>query len=164
MRIPLKKISDERGSFHKILSNSENLPPLHFVEIFYSKSLSNCVRGFHLQTHSHSNHRLITVTEGEVIDYLIDLRPESETFCNVIQNRLDLNSDSILIPPGVAHAFYTLKEATMLYATTSYYNPDYDTGVRFNSVVDTSDLRIDFISSRDLELPTLDDFLKNYHE
>jgi dTDP-4-dehydrorhamnose 3,5-epimerase len=159
--IPHTYANDNRGYFKKIYSASshESLLKNSFKEIFYSKTLKHCVRGFHLQTDIAENHRLIRVIEGSVLDYLLDLRPLSSTYGKVKEYSLDENSYSLLVPPGVAHAFYALETSTLLYATTSVYNPKFDTGVRFDSVIDTTNMAISQISTRDLELPTLQEYL-----
>ena len=158
--IPHTFNNDERGYFKKIYTATahENLLKDSFKEIFYSKTLKHCVRGFHLQTDSAENQRLVRVIEGSVRDYLLDLRPSSVTYGEVQEFQLDENSYSLLVPPGVAHAFYALETSTILYATTSVHNPKFDTGVRFDSVIDTSEMTISQISVRDLALPTLQEY------
>jgi dTDP-4-dehydrorhamnose 3,5-epimerase len=158
--IPHSFNHDERGYFKKIYSaaSHENLMLDSFKEIFYSKTLKHGVRGFHLQTDIAENQRLIRVIEGSVRDYLLDLRPLSPTYGEVQEHLLDADSYSLLIPPGIAHAFYTLEVSTLLYATTSVHDPKFDTGVRFDSVIDTSKMNIAQISVRDLALPTLQEY------
>jgi dTDP-4-dehydrorhamnose 3,5-epimerase len=163
--IPHTFVNDDRGYFKKIYSatSHESLLTNEFKEIFYSKTLKHCVRGFHLQTNIAENQRLIRVIEGSVRDYLLDLRPSSATYGEVREFQLDENSHSLLVPPGVAHAFYALETSTLLYATTSVYTPKFDTGVRFDSVIDTTKMVISQISTRDLELPTLQNYqARNY--
>lgn len=163
--IPHSYYHDERGYFKKIYTatDHENLILESFKEIFYSKTLQHCVRGFHLQTDTAENQRLIRVIEGSVRDFLLDLRPSSPTYGEVQEHQLDANSYSILVPPGVAHAFYTLETSTLLYATTSVHDPKFDTGVRFDSVIDTSEMTISQISDRDLALPTLQEYLTRHN-
>jgi dTDP-4-dehydrorhamnose 3,5-epimerase len=158
--IPHTFSNDERGNFKKIYTASAhgNLIEGSFKEIFYSKTLKHCVRGFHLQTYASENQRLIKVIEGAVRDYLLDLRPSSLTYGEVLEHELDENSFSLIVPPGVAHAFYALETSTLLYATTSVHEPKFDTGVRFDSVIDTSKMAISQISIRDLKLPTLQEY------
>jgi dTDP-4-dehydrorhamnose 3,5-epimerase-like enzyme len=62
------------------------------------------------------------------------------------------------VPPGVAHAFFALQDSIVFYATTSVHNPEFDTGVRFDSVIDTTAMSISSISIRDQNLPTLQEF------
>jgi dTDP-4-dehydrorhamnose 3,5-epimerase len=164
--VPLLSSQDERGYFKKLYSspNHQNVSSFDFQEIFYSKTIKHGIRGFHLQNGIASNYRLIRVVVGSVKDYLLDLRTTSETYGEVLELDLDEHSHSILVPPGVAHAIYALETSITLYATTSVYDPKFDTGVRFDSVIDTKHIPISVVSIRDQQLPTLQEYKDIYND
>jgi dTDP-4-dehydrorhamnose 3,5-epimerase len=164
--VPLFSSQDERGYFKKMYSSSnhQHETRFNFQEIFYSKTIKHGIRGFHLQNGIASNYRVISVVVGSVRDYLLDLRTTSKTYGEVLEYDLDENSHSLLVPPGVAHALYALETSIVLYATTSVYNPEFDTGVRFDSVIDTTHLPISVVSIRDQHLPTLQEYKDLYND
>jgi dTDP-4-dehydrorhamnose 3,5-epimerase/CDP-3, 6-dideoxy-D-glycero-D-glycero-4-hexulose-5-epimerase len=67
---------DIRGTFVKTY-NSERLAAAGFDEIFresyYSKSHKNVIRGMHFQIPPHDHEKLVYVTEGEIMDVVLDL-------------------------------------------------------------------------------------------
>jgi dTDP-4-dehydrorhamnose 3,5-epimerase len=153
--------NDLRGSFTKILTNFDVYEGLNlnFVECFVSKNFTGSVRGMHLQIGLSKNYRLIYVTQGEIQDALVDLRSTSSTFGQVESRLLTFERpQTILIPPGVAHGFQSLSESTMIYLTTSTYNPGLDVGVNPLSIGLKWLLPITHLSSRDKLLPDLSDW------
>ena len=165
--IPCVSSEDNRGYFKKVYSSANDVSittSFNCKEIFYSKTIKHGVRGFHLQNGIASNYRLISVVVGSVREFLLDLRPTSKTYGEVKEFDLHEGTYSILVPPGVAHAFYALETSIMLYLTTSVYMPEFDTGVRFDTVIDTTDLSISSISIRDQNLPTLEEYKARYRD
>ena len=63
--------------------------------------------------------------------------------------------DSIYIPPGVAHGFATLTDATITYLVDSYYNPSDELGVAWNDPEIAADWGVDepTLSKRDQSNP-----------
>lgn len=152
---------DERGSFLKLYTHEQSgyVEPFVLFESFISESRKGVVRGFHLQTGISANHRVIQVIEGKVLDVLLDLRTDSNTFG--MYESMELSADNrltLLIPPGVAHGFQALEKSKMLYMTSSAWDPARDTGVRPVGSGFTWPLPITFMSQRDTNLPTLEEF------
>ena len=63
----------------------------------------------------------------------------------------------IYIPPGVAHGFAALEDATLTYLVDNYYDGDDEFGVRFDDVEVAMDWGIvdPILSDRDRTCPTL---------
>jgi len=104
--------------------------------------------------------KLVTCLTGEIFDVVLDIREGSPTFGKWETFTLnDINRETIYLPPGVAHGFYTLSEgATVLYNVTSVHSPVHDLGILWSSSgIDWPDT-VPTVSSRDRELPALDDF------
>jgi dTDP-4-dehydrorhamnose 3,5-epimerase len=153
---------DSRGSFvknyTKSLSGLSEPLPLH--EVFTSTSLPGVVRGFHLQVGSSENYRIIQLISGKVLDVLLDLRPKSETFGHFQQRELTYGkNETLLIPPGVAHGFQAFELSTMIYLTTSGWDPENDTGVNPLTSGFEWPLTITNMSERDKNLPNLEKYL-----
>lgn len=148
---------DERGLFSEVTRHG-------FKQINLSISHQNTIRGMHLQTNMPQG-KLITPTSGAILDVAIDLRKNSPTFKKIFSIELEAFSGfSFYVPAGCAHGFLTLTPiATVMYACTEHYNKESDGGIRFDSF--GFDWPIDhekpfFISQRDRQLPTIDDYLK----
>ncbi len=132
-------------------------------EVFVSISSPGVVRGLHLQVKESENYRVIQLLQGRVFDVLLDLRPDSETFCTYQTRELVFGlNETLLIPPGVAHGFQAIEESTMLYLTSSSWDPLMDKGVNpINTEIEWP-LPVSSMSERDRQLPSLDDFLASY--
>ena len=156
-------MEDSRGSFVKFFqasSLSAFQSNLRFAEFFRTHTYQGGVRGFHLQTGPAENLRVIHVIHGVIHDVLIDLRPESETYLQIEERTMSGSTpSSLIVPPGVAHAFQAIEEAEVFYGVTSEHAPEFDTGVNVNSVYQKWPLTISVISERDRHLPSLDEWI-----
>jgi dTDP-4-dehydrorhamnose 3,5-epimerase len=168
-RTSLSRFTDHRGSFIKTFdADQQKKFGLRGVkEYFFSKSNKNVWRGMHLQVGQFASNRLIYCLNGAAIDFLIDLRKNSKSFCSV--QSFDLKSDQkiegVFVPSGVAHGFLALRDQTEIhYISDRSHHRDYDSGVNPYSipeiakVLDNTDITI---STRDMQLPSLKDFLEN---
>lgn len=155
---------DNRGSFRKTFSaiHLDGSFDFSLAEIFYSVSKPGVFRGLHLQTKNSASLRCITLSSGRVIDVLLDLRPHSDTFLETVYFEWVSDDDvsSILIPPGVAHGFLALEDATLVYVSDNSHEPTTDTGVNpltLNLPFLSDDLEI---SERDRALPGISAWAK----
>ena len=158
--IPFK---DQRGTlvkvYHQASFNHWGLR-LQCAELFYSRSPQNVIRGFHFQQPPYSLEKLIWVTEGEILDVVLDLRTASPTYGQCFATRLaQENCHGLYIPQGVAHAFGVLSEfATVLYATSQIYSAPHDAGIRWDSTDFRWPIENPILSDKDRQLPQLDQF------
>lgn len=115
-----QKYTDERGFFQQDI-NSLMLKNLGFGSFFQknlSKSAIGVIRGMHWQSKKSAQKKIITCFQGAVIDVVIDLRPDSETYGEINSFKLDSYEPNYLkIPAGFAHGFQSLEENTIF----SYY-------------------------------------------
>lgn len=134
---PIKR-TDCRGYFvktyhEKFLSNYGLVR--NFNEEYFSMSNANVIRGMHFQVPPYEHDKLVYCVQGSVVDVVLDLRPGSTTFKKY--EVFDLNAENanmLFIPKGCAHGFLSLENNTlMMYKVTSMYNPDFDSGVLWNS-------------------------------
>lgn len=128
---------DARGIFIKSF-HEEKLKQIGFTDSFkesyYSQSVKNVIRGMHFQKPPHDHEKLVYVTEGTILDVILDLRLESNTFLQYTIVELTAFGSSVFIPKGCAHGFATLSDtATVVYNVSSVYNAVSDSGILWNS-------------------------------
>lgn len=129
--------SDERGYFMESF-NASNLPEsflnTQFVQDNEAKSTAGVLRGLHYQLPPFAQSKLVRVVTGEVLDVVVDIRPESSTFgksFSLILN--DIQKKQLLVPKGFAHGYVVLSaEAIFAYKCDAFYNPNHETGILFN--------------------------------
>ena len=153
---------DTRGIFVKTY-NAEKFKEAGVKEIFkesyYSKSFKNVIRGMHFQTPPHDHLKMVYVTEGEIMDVVVDLRRNSSTFGKNIAVNLKEFGRSVLIPKGCAHGFLTLTNtARVVYVVSSVYNQSADTGILWNSFGLDWGISSPIISERDRSFVQLSHF------
>jgi dTDP-4-dehydrorhamnose 3,5-epimerase len=129
--------SDIRGAFVKTI-HTEKLKEIGFnacfVESYYSQSYKGVIRGMHFQAPPFHHEKLVYVTEGKILDVILDLRKTSKTFGKYISIGLSQFSNSVFIPKGCAHGFLTLSNtATVVYNVSTVYNNTADSGILWNS-------------------------------
>ncbi len=152
---------DERGhffeSYNKPLFDSLGLP-MTFVQDNQSFSVKGVLRGLHFQNEPHAQGKLVRVITGQVLDVVVDLRPDSPTFGRHESFLLDAKlNNMVYVPAGFAHGFLTLEDSIFSYKCTNVYNKTAESGLIWND----PDLGIDWgiadpiVSDKDQELPTM---------
>ncbi|EMK3755671.1 dTDP-4-dehydrorhamnose 3,5-epimerase family protein [Providencia rettgeri] len=162
--IDLLSFKDERGCFVKTFNiNALKNTPLEYFELkeeFYSTSKKNVLRGLHFQEPPSAHNKIVTCTDGKVLDFFVDLRKSSDTYGKHITLTLDSEKPQLLyLPKGLAHGFLTLSEnATLLYKTDFVYSPKDDQGIHWSSVGLTLPNNEFIISDRDNNFSSLADY------
>lgn len=147
--------TDGRGSFQKVFQAQlfkEFDFETNFKEFYYSISQKYVIRGVHFQIPPHDHAKLVFVSQGEIIDVVLDIRKESATYGKVFSTVLN-NTDgkSLYIPSGFAHGFLSLRDHTIVnYMQTSLYNKDSDSGILYNSFDFDWNIKEPILSERDL--------------
>ena len=113
-----------------------------FVQDNHSKSLKGVLRGLHFQKEEYSQAKLISILKGSVLDIVVDLRKDSETFGRYFAIEINEKSKRMLfIPKNFAHGFLTLEDDTeVFYKCDNFYYPQSEAGIIWND----SDLNIDW--------------------
>jgi len=126
-----KKFFDERGYFQELYD--EKIIKKNFVFNVMSYSKKNVLRGLHIQTKKPQG-KLVTVIKGKIFDVALDLRKNSKTFGKVFSIILsDKNSNSLYIPPGFAHGFFTLSNENYVnYSCTERRHKNSETTIQYN--------------------------------
>lgn len=138
--------------------------PSNFVQDNMSFSKKNVIRGMHLQMRPYQQAKLVTVLSGKVMDVVADLRPGSATFGEVYYCLLDAKKRNMLfVPEGFAHGFAALEDSLFFYKCSNVYSREHEIGVVWNDpkLKIKWDVENPIISTKDNELPTLDELLRN---
>ena len=164
---------DDRGQF--IETFNENVLRDHgfnhkFVQDNQSISHKGSFRGIHLQSDPHAQGKLVRVASGSVIDYAVDLRPNSITFGEWESIKLSAElGNQFWIPEGFGHAFLALEDNTIFcYKCTEVYAPNHQVSILHNcpDINLNVDSMIDvplLISDKDLEGIYLTEYARDYH-
>jgi len=156
---PAKSYEDSRGIFFKPFSKldlDEYQVDFDTVEHFFTVSKKNVFRGMHFQDSPHSAAKIISIVKGRVIDYLLDLRPNSKTYLTLqIIELSGREPSSIYIPSGIAHGYLSNEDDSIVsYRQNALFCPNCDYGVSWQVI--RNFLRIDhetmIISERDQDL------------
>ncbi|WP_421945864.1 dTDP-4-dehydrorhamnose 3,5-epimerase family protein [Pedobacter sp.] len=133
---------------------------LDFKETWFTKSKKNVIRAMHLQIKEMACEKLVSVINGSVMDIILDLRPESETFGQYFEMELnDKTPKALYIPKGCAHGYKVLEDNTItMYCATKVHSAEYDLGIKWDSF--GYDWKIDnpILSDKDLNLIEFKDF------
>jgi len=114
----------------------------------------------HFQKPPSREGKLVRVVQGAVVDVIVDLRSQSDTFLTHVAVELSAaDLTAVYIPPGCAHGFQSLADNTdVFYQMTDFYAPDLGDGLRWND----PQLDIDWpipdptMNDRDRKYPDLD--------
>lgn len=152
---------DARGSFMESYNEQKFPVDVHFVQDNQSISQKGVLRGLHFQKGKHAQAKLVRVIRGEVLDVVVDVRRNSETFgqhFSIVLN--DKNNKQLFVPHGFAHGFAVLKDDTIFaYKCDNFWNKEAESGIMYND----PDIGIDWmlsedeilLSDKDKILPTL---------
>jgi len=133
---------------------------VEFVQDNHSRSRRGTLRGMHFQTDP-GQAKLVRCARGQILDVVVDLRRDSDTFGRWDGHELDdANLRQLWVPVGFAHGFCVLsEEADVVYKCSSYYDPATEAGIAY----DDPDVGIAWpnlellVSERDRSAPRLAD-------
>jgi len=143
--IELEKLEDDRGFFARSFCKREfeaHGLDSQFVQcnISFNKK-KGTLRGMHYQAAPYEEAKLVRCVRGSIYDVIIDLRPDSPTYCKWTGvelaahcSQLTAHSYTMLyIPKGFAHGFLTLVDNTeVFYQMSEFYSPDHVRGFRWD--------------------------------
>ncbi|NEV94397.1 dTDP-4-dehydrorhamnose 3,5-epimerase [Psychroflexus sp. YR1-1] len=162
---------DERGSFFESFNQKsfeENTGiDIEFVQDNQSVSQYGTIRGLHFQTGDFAQAKLIRVAKGKVLDVVVDMRPDSETYLKQFSYVLTgENNHQLFVPRGFAHGFACLSEDVIfVYKCDNYYHKASESGILYNDNTLNIDWQIpkqeQIVSEKDQNLPTLETYLNS---
>ncbi|MBR6442647.1 MAG: dTDP-4-dehydrorhamnose 3,5-epimerase family protein [Clostridia bacterium] len=134
--LELESRHDCRGSM-KMLSTEETeelLPGFVIREQrIYTMPEANTFFGIHFQSLPYPQAKLVAVLHGKGLDYVIDLRKESDTYRQ--WKAVELSAEkplAVLIPAGFGHAFLSLeKDTVQFFAVDQHFVKGYSKGISY---------------------------------
>jgi dTDP-4-dehydrorhamnose 3,5-epimerase len=151
---------DERGFFAETYRRNVLADlgiPEEFVQDNHSRSTRGVMRGIHYQP---GMAKLVRCARGVILDVVVDIRPDSESFGAWEAHELsDANARQLYVPDGFGHAFCVLSDlADVVYRCSAYYDPDAEGGFAHDDpdvgVEWPQDLEL-VVSERDRQAPRL---------
>ena len=156
--------NDERGSFHEtfndILFKKVSGQKVNFVQDNQSTSSFGVLRGMHYQVGKMAQAKLVRAIEGRILDVVVDMRKESETFGKHFSVILDdISKKQLFVPRGFAHGFITLSPTSKFaYKCDNFYDKASERGIIYNDATLQLDWHLPndklIISDKDLKLPS----------
>ncbi len=155
---------DDRGYFYESYNRKtweEAGIAVDFVQDNQARSMQGVLRGLHYQTGAMAQAKLVRVLEGEVLDVVVDLRPESPSYGKWYSIRLSAeNKRQLFVPRGFAHGYLVLSEtAEFAYKCDNYYSKAHEGGLRYDDPGLNIDWEFDLtqvlVSEKDRTLPFL---------
>jgi len=139
--IELEPMEDERGFFARSFCQKEfeehglNLRTVQCNISFNKKK--GTLRGMHYQVAPYEEAKLVGCIRGAIYDVIIDLRPDSPTYCQWFAVELIAEDYKMLyVPECFAHGFQTLENNTIVfYQMSEFYHPECARGVRWDDPV-----------------------------
>ena len=162
-----KVFQDTRGFFFEVFNESAFKAaglPYKFVQDNQSFSTKGVLRGLHFQKAPFAQGKLVRVLNGSIVDVVVDLRRDSDSFGKHLLIPLDSDKrNMVYVPVGFAHGFVTLTDSMVEYKCTNGYNKNSDGGVRWNDPALEIDWGISspIISEKDMGLPYLKDIVND---
>lgn len=136
--IELEKRTDDRGFFARTFCQDE------FGEYGLTQGIAQSniahnvrkgtIRGMHFQYPPAAETKLVSCTRGAILDVIIDLRPESETYLQHFSAELtEDNMNALYVPERFAHGYQTLRNATdTTYQMGARYMPSLQAGIKYD--------------------------------
>jgi len=136
--IELENLTDERGFFARSYCQKEFAAhglktDVCQCNVSFNK-MKGTLRGMHFQLQPRAEAKLVRCTRGAIHDVIVDLRPDSSTYCQWISVELTGdNHRALYIPEGFAHGFQTLEnDSEVFYQMYEFFAPECASGVRWN--------------------------------
>ena len=132
-----KRFGDQRGYFCEVFKQAEfeaHVGHADFVQDNESFSACGVVRGLHFQRGASSQAKLVRVSQGTILDVIVDLRHDSPTWGRHLAVELSAdNGRQMFIPRGFAHGFAVLSDvAQFQYKVDNLYDPQSEATLRFD--------------------------------
>jgi dTDP-4-dehydrorhamnose 3,5-epimerase len=136
--IELEQREDHRGFFARSFCRHEfeerGLKSLIAQSGIASNRLKGTLRGMHFQFPPAAETKLVRCVRGALLDILVDLRPESETYLQHVAVELDAESmRALYVPERFAHGYQTLLDDTVVtYELGQFYTPSAECGLPYD--------------------------------
>ena len=159
-----QRFGDSRGYFSETWKQQEfeaHVGKVNFIQDNESLSSFGVLRGLHLQRGEFSQAKLVRVSQGRVLDVVLDLRSGSPTWGKHVTVELSHEGgEQLFIPRGFAHGFVVLSDvAQFQYKVDNVYAPQSEMSIAFddpdlgmNLVIDPSKRLLSEIDKKGIKL------------
>ena len=136
--LELEKREDSRGFFARSFCQREftdhGLKPVIAQSNVAFNVGKGTLRGMHFQYPPAPETKLVRCTRGAILDIIVDLRPESETYLKHFGVELsEENGRSLYVPERFAHGYQVLRDNTeTTYQVGEFYAPETEGGLLYN--------------------------------
>jgi dTDP-4-dehydrorhamnose 3,5-epimerase len=136
--IDLERREDSRGFFARGFCQQEfeahGLKPTIAQGNIASNAKQGTLRGMHFQYPPAPETKLVRCTRGAILDIIVDLRPESETYLDHVAVALSAdNQRALYVPERFAHGYQALRDNTdTSYLVGEFYAPETEGGLRYD--------------------------------
>ena len=165
------RFGDKRGYFSEVFKQADfdaHVGHVDFIQDNESFSTEGVLRGLHFQRGEWSQAKLVRVSQGTVLDVIVDLRHDSPTWGKHVA--VELSADTgrqLFIPRGFAHGFVVLSDvAQFQYKVDNIYAPQSEATLRFDDPALGIDWGIDkadmVLSDKDLKGKSLDEMTSEF--
>jgi dTDP-4-dehydrorhamnose 3,5-epimerase len=162
--IDIEPRSDARGYFARAFCQREfeahGLKPIIAQANVAHNIKKGTLRGMHFQFPPAAETKLVRCTRGAILDIIVDLRPESETYLQHISVELnEENQRALYVPERFAHGYQVLADNTdTSYQVGEFYTPSVESGLLHNDprLGLSWPLPVLIISEKDLKFAPLD--------
>lgn len=142
-----RRFGDARGYFMESYKREEfnrHIGKVDFIQDNESLSGRGVLRGLHFQRGDKSQAKLVRVSQGTVLDVVVDLRRSSPTYGRHVSVELSHeNGRQLFIPRGMAHGFVVLSDiAQFQYKVDNEYAPESEMTLRFDDPLLGIDWRV----------------------
>lgn len=136
--IDLERRSDNRGFFARMFCRRELQehglnPDIAQANVAFNVARGT-LRGMHFQYPPAAESKLVRCTRGAILDVIVDLRPESETYLEHVSVELTAdNGRSLYVPERFAHGYQVLEDGTeTTYLVGEFYTPETEGGLAYD--------------------------------
>ena len=137
------RFGDERGYFEQLdMAQLKELGFQNFEKMNKSKSVKGTIRGLHFQKNPYAQTKVVSCSNGAVLDVVVDIRKNSPTYGEWTSVLLTPeNGQMLYVPRGFAHGFVALENDTVFqYLVDNVWNKESEAGIIWND----PDINIDW--------------------
>jgi len=155
-------LTDERGFFARSFCKEEFQKhglktDIVQCNISYNKK-KGTLRGMHYQVAPFEEAKIVSCTHGAIYDVVLDLRKDSQTYCQWVATDLSgKNFKMMYIPKGCAHGFQTLEDDAMIYyQMMEFFHSECASGMRWDDPwfkIDWPIIHTVIVSEKDQKYP-----------
>lgn len=134
-----KKQVDDRGYFAETFKQNTFKQATGSNLLFVQDNLSvsikkGTLRGLHFQMPDQAQGKLVSCRKGSILDVIVDIRKNSDTYAKYIAIELSEKSPNQLwVPPGFLHGYITTQNnCEVVYKVTNYYCPKSESTIVWN--------------------------------